>query len=86
VVDKDAGVNLFNEATTLPMDVYQVGFTQLTAAGFTGEQQKQIYTAWVTLPSSENDAWTAQWDAIDQTDFAAANAFVQGLVVTLLAA
>jgi hypothetical protein len=86
VVDKAAGVDLFNEPTSLPMDVYDVGFTQLTAAGFSVEQQKQIYTAWVALPSAEKDSWTAQWDALDPTDTAAANAFVQGLVGTLMTA
>jgi hypothetical protein len=67
----------------LPLDVYEIGFTQLTAVGFTAEQQREIYIKWVSLSESEKESWTSQWNALDQDDASAVSNFVQTLVAVL---
>jgi hypothetical protein len=77
---KTAGVDLFDVPVALPLDVYEIGFTQLTAVGFTAEQQREIYIKWIFLSESKKESWTSQWNALDQDDASAVSNFVQTLV------
>lgn len=77
IVDPQTKQSLAGETYTIPTDFRTDGIRIMTALGIPESVQIQMFSNFITNYSVEQrNAFVAQWDAIDQNDETAVQAFV----------
>jgi hypothetical protein len=74
---------LGNPVTSVPLDVFAVGATQLTEYGVPAAQQTSIFKKWRSLPDAQKKVFVDQWEEVETSDQAALNAFLQMMIDNL---
>jgi hypothetical protein len=69
----------------VPLDVRVIGIQLLTQHGTSEEVQAKMFTKFVSLPKSERDTFVAAFEAVDQSNVAEVNAFLDNMVAGLTA-